>query len=88
MIIPIKSPRGITTGCVSVTSSLVQADLVIQVYDRIDMVLIPISVLALVLLLHYLFTRSFTGRIGRLGRAMIQARGGTLENRAPVDPPR
>jgi len=84
VIIPIKSPRGITTGCVSVTSSLVQADLVIQVYDRIDMVLIPISVLALALLLHYLFTRSFTGRIGRLGRAMIQARGGTLENRAPV----
>jgi len=42
------------------------------------MVLIPISVLALVLLLHYLFTRSFTGRIGRLGRAMTQARGGTL----------
>ena len=85
VIIPIKSLRGVTTGCVSVTSSLLQADLVIQVYDRIDLVLIPISVLALALLLHYLFTRSFTGRIGRLGRAMIQARGGTLENRAPVD---
>ncbi len=84
VIIPVRSAGGVI-GCVSVTSSLQQADLVILVYDRIGMFLIPISVLGLVLLLHYLFTRVLTGRISRLELAMTQARDGSLAKRAPVE---
>ncbi len=84
VIIPIRQ-AGSVLGCVSVTSSLQQADLVILVYDKIGMFLIPISVLGLVLLLHHLFTRVLTGRISRLELAMTQARGGALAQRAPVD---
>lgn len=85
VIIPFRRSGGIVNGCVSITSSLEQSDLVIEVYDRIDLFLIPISVLALVLLLHHLFTRVLTGRIRRLGWAMTQARGGALEKRAQVE---
>lgn len=85
VIVPYRSNAGDVQGCVSVTSSLHLADRLIGVSQRIDLILIPVSVLALVLMLHYLFTRVLTGRIDRLGHAMLQARSGALGHRAPVD---
>jgi len=85
VIVPFQNPLSLTTGCVSVSSSLRQADDVLEVHHKIDIFLIPASVLSLVLLLHYLFARGLTGRIGRLGLAMTEARSGVLERRAPVD---
>ena len=84
VIVPYQNPFALTTGCVSVSSSLRQADDILEVHRRIDIFLIPASVLLLVVLLHYLFVRGLTGRIGRLGQAMTEARSGALEKRAPV----
>jgi nitrogen-specific signal transduction histidine kinase len=85
VIVPYQNPFALITGCVSVSSSLRQADDILEVHQRIDIFLIPASVLLLVVLLHYLFVRGLTGRIGRLGQAMTEARSGALEKRAPVD---
>ncbi len=85
VIVPYTNPLGTVMGCVSVTSSLHLVDLVVRVNSRIDLILIPFSVLTLVVMLHYLFSRGLTGRIGRLGHAMVQARSGAAGNRAPVD---
>jgi nitrogen-specific signal transduction histidine kinase len=85
VIVPFRRAGTDIIGCVSVSSSLAQADNALAVHRRIDLFLIPASVLFLVLMLHFLFTRGLTGRIGRLGLAMIHARGGTLEKRAPVE---
>jgi signal transduction histidine kinase len=85
VVVPFRHAGTALIGCVSVSSSLEQADNALAVHRRIDLFLIPASVLFLVLMLHFLFTRGLTGRIGRLGLAMIHARGGTLEKRAPVE---
>jgi signal transduction histidine kinase len=85
VIVPYQNPFALITGCVSVSSSLRQADDILEVHQRIDIFLITASVLLLVVLLHYLFVRGLTGRIGRLGQAMTEARSGALEKRAPVD---
>ena len=85
VIVPYKNPPGAVMGCISVTSSLHLVDSVLGVNRRIDLILIPLSVLALVILLHYLFTSGLTGRIGRLEHAMMQARSGSPGDRAPVD---
>ena len=85
VVYPILSQAGLSTGCVSVTSSLHQTDLVGEVLDKINLFLIPASVIALALMLHFLFSRNLTGRIRRLGAAMTAARSGALDRRAPVD---
>lgn len=85
VVVPFRHAGTALIGCVSVSSSLEQADNALAVHRRIDLFLIPASVLFLVLMLHFLFTRGLTGRIGRLGLAMIHVRGGTLEKRAPVE---
>ncbi len=85
VIVPFQNAFTLTAGCVSVSSSLRQADDVLEVHHKIDIFLIPASVLSLVLLLHYLFARGLTGRIERLGLAMTEARSGAFEKRAPVD---
>jgi signal transduction histidine kinase len=78
--------RGKTaTGCVSITSSLRQADLVEEVHSRIALFLIPSSVVLLILLLHFLFTRFLTDRINRLSRVMTLARSGDLRMRVSVE---
>jgi signal transduction histidine kinase len=86
-IVPFRSPAETVIGCVSVSSSLRQADEMSDVRREIDPILIPLAVLMLVVMLHYFFTRGLTGRINRLGLAMIRARGGALGQRAPVDRP-
>ncbi len=85
VIYPVLDAAGLASGCVSVTSSLHQTEIVGEVLRKIDLFLIPASVLALVLMLHFLFSRNLTGRIGRLGLAMMEAKGGALAKRAPVD---
>jgi two-component system, NtrC family, sensor kinase len=85
IIVPFSDPSGATAGCVSVVSSMSESELVTRVHDRIDLLLIPISIVVLVLLLHYLYTRVLTGRIRRLEHAMAQARQGDLSMRAPVE---
>jgi two-component system NtrC family sensor kinase len=85
VIIPFSNTSTGAVGCVSVISSMNQSNLVLRVYDRINLLLIPISVGILLLLLHFLFTRVLTGRIGRLGEAMALAQQGDLTKRAPVD---
>lgn len=85
VIVPFVNATSGTVGCVSVISTLSQSDLVASVHQRIDPYLIPISILALVLSLHFLFTRVLTGRIWRLGHAMALARRGDLAKRAPVE---
>ncbi len=83
-IAPILGPIGVT-GCVSVTGSLNQSDLVVQVQNRIGLYLGPAVVLVLVLILHNMFTRVVTRRIGRLSHAMTEAGTGNLRIRAPVE---
>jgi len=83
-IAPISTPRGVV-GCVSVTSTLRQSDLVGEVHNRIALFLIPGSALVLVLMLHFSFTRVITRRIDRLIRVMTQAGRGSLEKRAQVE---
>jgi len=85
VVVPLRHLGAAVIGCVSVSSSLQQADNALAVHRRIDLFLIPASVFFLVLMLHFLFTRGLTGRIGKLGLAMIHARGGALEKRAPVE---
>jgi methyl-accepting chemotaxis protein len=85
VVVPFRRAGAAFIGCVSVSSSLQQADNALAVHRRIDLFLIPASVLFLVLMLHFLFTRGLTGRIGKLGLAMIHARGGALDKRAPVE---
>ncbi len=85
VIVPIQPAGGAVQGCVSVTGSFYQADLISEMHYRTDLYLIPASILVLVLLLHLLFTRGLIGRIGRLGYAMTQARSGAMEQGAPVD---
>ncbi len=82
-IAPIGGASG-STGCVSITSSLHQAYMVRGVQQRLAIYLIPASVLLLILLLHYLFTRGLTRRIDQLSHAMTEARRGNLKMRAPV----
>jgi len=84
VIVPYRNPFASITGCVSVSSSLRQADDIVEVHRKINFFLIPASVLFLIVLLHYLFARGLTGRIERLGLAMTGARSGALEKRAPV----
>ncbi len=85
VIVPFANRPTRSIGCVSVVSTLSQSDLVASVHNQIDPYLIPISIGALILLLHFLFTRVLTGRIWRLGHAMALARKGDLTKRAPVD---
>lgn len=85
VIVPIRPASNTVQGCVSVTGSFYQADFVSQMHYRIDLFLIPASIVMLVLLLHLLFARGLIGRISRLGLAMTQARSGALEKKAPVD---
>ncbi|HYK89125.1 MAG TPA: hypothetical protein VE398_10165, partial [Acidobacteriota bacterium] len=59
VIAPIRSATG-SSGCVTVTATLKQSDLVGEVHDKIALFLLPASVLILVLMLHYLFTRVLT----------------------------
>ncbi len=75
------SVAGGGAGAVTVTSSLRLADLMGQVNLRMALFLIPGTVLLLVLMLHYLFTRVMTGRIQNLLEAMTQARQGDLGRR-------
>jgi len=84
VIAPIKSSAG-TTGCVTVTATLKQSDLVSEVHDRITLYMVPIAILILTLVLYFLFTKEVTQRIGRLIHVIAQARGGNLGKRAPVD---
>ncbi len=85
VIAPFANPSG--KGCITVTATLHESDLVGEVHDRIALFLVPGSILVLVLMLHYLFTRVLTQRIDRLIQAMTQARSGNLETRAPVEQP-
>lgn len=84
VIVPIAASAGIS-GCVTVTSTLRQSDLVGEVHDRITLFMVPIAVLILVLVLYFLFTKILTQRISRLIHAITQARSGNLGKRAPVD---
>jgi two-component system NtrC family sensor kinase len=84
VVAPFESENGVA-GCVSVISSLSASTLAAGVQERLALVLIPVSVLLLVLLLHYLFTRVVTGRIDRISLAMAAARKGVLQARAPVE---
>ncbi len=84
VIVPIMGKAGVT-GCVSVVSSLRASGLVAEVQQRLALFLIPGSVLVLILMLHYLFTRVVTRRIDRIGLAMAETRSGDLEVRAPVE---
>ncbi len=84
VIAPVRGPAG-TSGCVSVTATLKQSDLVGEAHDRIALFLVPSSVLILVLMLHYLFTRVLTRRIGQITQVIAEARKGNLGQRAPVD---
>lgn len=79
-IVPISTSRG-AVGCVSVIRTLRESDLVGEVHNRIALFLIPGSVLVLVLMLHFSFTRVVTRRIERLIRVMTQAERGSLEKR-------
>jgi two-component system, NtrC family, sensor kinase len=86
VIVPIRPTGSAIQGCVSVTGSFYQADLVSGMRHRTDLVLIPASVLVLVLLLHFLFTRGLIGRIGRLQAAIIGARSRSMAGmQAPVE---
>jgi signal transduction histidine kinase len=87
VIVPYVNQTGSVQGCVTVYSSLSASDLVTRVHDEVDLVLIPVSIAALIFILHFLFTRTLTGRIGKLGHAMDRARQGDLTKRAPVDQP-
>ncbi len=80
VIAPISIAGG-GAGAVSVTSSLLWSDLMGQVHYRIALFLIPGTVLLLVLMLHYSFTRVMTRRIGHLMGAMTHARNGDLGRR-------
>jgi two-component system NtrC family sensor kinase len=84
VISPIQN-AGRTIGCVSVIATLKQSDLVGMVHDRIALFLVPVSVLTLVLMLHYLFTKVLTQRIGRLIHVITQVRSGNLAKRASID---
>ncbi len=84
VIVPIRNDTG-TSGCVTVISTLRQSDLVGEVHERIALFLVPISILIVVLMLHYLFTKVLTQRIGRLTHVMTQAGSGNLGKRAPVE---
>ncbi len=84
VIAPIHTEAG-TTGCVTVTSTLNQSDLVGEVHDRIALFMVPAAVLLVILMLHYLFTKVLTQRIDRLIQVMTQARSGNLGKRAPVE---
>lgn len=84
-IVPFRHNGGAVIGCVSVSSSLQEADNAVAVHRKIDLFLIPASVLFLVLMLHFLFTRGLIGRISKLGLAMIHARSGAFDKQAPVE---
>lgn len=84
VIAPISNPGG-PIGCVSITSSLRQSELVAEKHRRLALFLIPAVVLILILLIHFLFTRVLTGRIERLDAAMSAAQNGNLKMRAPVE---
>lgn len=84
VVVPFEGSAGVA-GCVSVVSSLRPTALVADVQKRLALFLIPGSVLVLLLLLHYLFTRVVTRRIDRISHAMAETRSGNLEVRAPVE---
>ncbi len=84
IIAPVFSPIGVT-GCVSVTSSLRQSDLFARQQNRIAFYLVPAMVVVLILMLHNMFTRVVTRRIGRLSHAMTEAGTGNLRVRAPEE---
>ncbi len=84
VIAPIRNETG-TSGCVTVISTLKQSDLVGEVHERIALFLVPSAVLVMIVMLHYLFTRVLTRRIGRLTHVMTQARSGNLAKRVPVE---
>jgi two-component system, NtrC family, sensor kinase len=81
VIVPIVKTTG-TIGCVSVTTSLQESELVSTINTRIALILIPTTIVGFVLSLHFLFTRVVTGRINRLILAMNEARSGNLGRRA------
>ncbi len=68
-------------GAVAVTSSLHQSDLMGEVHSRVALFLIPVTILLLVPMLHYFFTRVITRRIGNLLVAMTAAKQGDLGRR-------
>ncbi len=72
-------------GCVSVTSALWLSERMREIHAQIALFLIPGTVLVLVILLHQLFTRGVTSRIGRLVHTMSEAKAGDLKKRAVVD---
>ncbi len=84
VIAPIRSAEG-TNGCVTVTATLKQSDLIREVHDRVAAFMVPISVFLLVLTLHFLFSRVLTRRMDRLIHAINQARTGDLAKRAAVE---
>ncbi len=80
VVAPISISSG-RSGAVSLTTSLHQSDLMGEVHAKVALFLIPVTVLILVPMLHYFFTRVITRRIENLLVAMTAAKQGDMRKR-------
>jgi two-component system, NtrC family, sensor kinase len=72
-------------SCITVIASLKQSDSMGKIHNRVAYFLVPGSVVASLVLLHFLFTGLLMRRFDRLIAAMNAARAGDLATRAPVE---